>query len=173
MLGEDYLPALETIYNNTLIKAVEEENIVLISRMANELAPLVEAERDDAGDLKSISFIQYYYYTAQHAELMEYIDTRFAADRKGDHRWLYGAASRLVDMDQQYQTPELMRKAEEWFTACIELEKQYDYYFYYGMVLFFQKKITEALSAFEKAETLAVSEEQRLMIKQVLNYIQK
>jgi hypothetical protein len=104
---------------------------------------------------------------------MKYIDTRFAADRKGDHRWLYGAASRVVDMDQQYQTPELMRKGEEWFTTCIELDEQYDYYFYYGMVLFFQKKITEALSAFEKAETLAVNEEQRLMIRQVLNYIQK
>lgn len=173
VLGEDYLPALETIYSNTLVKAVEEENIVLISRMANELAPLMEVEQDDSGDLKSNPFIQYYYYTAQHEEMIKYIDTRFEADRKGDHRWLYGAASKVVDMDQQYQTPELMSKGEEWFTVCIELDEQYDYYFYYGMVLFFQKKVDEALPAFEKAETLAVSEEQRLMVKQVLNYIKK
>ena len=173
VLGEDYLSALETIYGNTLVKAVEKENIVLISRMANELAPLMELEQVDSGDLKSNPFIQFYYYTAQHEEMIKYIDTRFAADRKGDHRWLYGAASKVVDMDQQYQTPELMSKGEEWFTACIEMDEQYDYYFYYGMVLFFQKKVNEALLAFEKAETLAVGEEQRLMIKQVLNYIKK
>ncbi len=173
VLGKDYVPALESIYNNTLTKAVEEENIVLISRMANELAPLVEMEQDDSGDLKSMPFIQYYYFTGQYEELMGYIDTRFAADRKDDHRWLYGAASKVVDMDQQYQTPELMQKGEEWFATCISLDEQYDYYFYYGMVLFFQKRVEEARVSFVKAEVLAVNEEQRLMIKQVLNYINR
>lgn len=173
VLGEDYLPALETIYNNTLVKAVETENIELISRMANELAPLVEMERDDSGDLKSVPFLQYYYYTDQLEELIGYIDTRFAADRKGDHRWLYGAASQVIDMDQQVQTPELMIKGEEWFLACIALDEQYDYYFYFGMVEFFQQKIDKALLAFQKAEALAESDEQRQMVMQVLKYINR
>ena len=75
--------------------------------MANELSPLVEDERNRPVDLKSMPFIQYYYYTGQLEELIDYIDARFAADRKDDHRWLFGAASQVVDMDQQSQTPEI------------------------------------------------------------------
>jgi len=173
VLGKDYLPVLETIHNNTLLKAVEGKNIELVSRMANELAPLMERESDGSGDLKSLPFIQYYYYTSQHEELVGYIDSRFAADRKDDHRWLFGAASKVVDMDQQAMTPELLVKGEEWFQTCIELDEQYDYFFYYGMVLFFEKKTGEALVAFEKAESLAETEEQLAMIKQVLTYIRR
>ncbi|MEN8158077.1 MAG: thioredoxin family protein, partial [Bacteroidota bacterium] len=40
VLEADYLPALERIYSNSLMKAVEQENVELISRMANELSPL-------------------------------------------------------------------------------------------------------------------------------------
>ena len=171
VLGKEYIPVLETIYNNTLAKAVEQENIVLISRMANELSPLVMAERDETGDLLTLPFLQYYYYTGQIPELITYIDTRFGADRKGDHQWLFGVASQVVDMDQQNQTPEVMKKGEEWFATCISMEEQYDYYFYYGMVLFFQQKAEEAKVSFEKALTLATTGEQRSMISQVLKYI--
>ena len=55
------LPPLHNFFF-TRDSAVAVWDKVLISRMANELAPLVEAERDDAGDLKSIPFIQYYFY---------------------------------------------------------------------------------------------------------------
>ena len=171
VLGKDYLPALETIYNHTLVKAVEQENIVLISRLANELSPLVEAEKNDRIDLKSTPFLQYYYYTGQFEELIGYIDTRFGADRKDDHRWLFGAASQVVDMDQQTQTLDLLEKAREWFATCIELEEQYDYYFYQGMVLLFLHKIDASRSSFESALVLATTSEQRQMIDQVFKYI--
>lgn len=171
VLGKEYVPALQKIYNTTLVKAVEQENILLISRMANELSPLIEAERVETGDLKTMPFLQYYYYTDQVDELIKYIDTRFASDRKGDHQWLFGTASQVVDMDQQNQTPELMAKGEEWFSTCIEMEEQYDYYFYHGMVLFFQKRSEEARVSFGKASKLATTDEQRSMITQVLNYI--
>ena len=39
-----YMLAMEKIYNNTLVKAVDEDRIDLISKMANELTPLVEQE---------------------------------------------------------------------------------------------------------------------------------
>jgi thiol-disulfide isomerase/thioredoxin len=171
VLGDDYLPAMEMIYNNTLVKAVGQEDIGLVSRMANELAPLVETVVTPSWDLKSLPFIQYYYYTGQLDELIAYVDRRFAADRKGDHRWLFGAASQIVDMDQQYRTPELMAKGEEWFSECLGYEKHFDYYFYQGMVLLFQQKTGEARDSFENASAMAVSDEERSMVSQVLRYV--
>jgi len=171
ILGKEYLTALEMIYNNSLVKAVEEVNVGLISRMANELSPLVEAEQGETRDLKSLPFVQFYYYSGQVDELIKYIDSRFSSDRKGDHQWLFGVASQAVDMDQQNQTPKLIAKGKEWFSKCIELEQQYDYYFYHGMVLFFEKNNDDARVSFEKAQTLATTDEQRSMIIQVLRYI--
>ncbi|MCK5067217.1 MAG: thioredoxin family protein [Bacteroidales bacterium] len=170
ILGEDYLPAMEKIYNNTLIKAVEEERIDLISKMANELSPLVEDETG-SWDLRSLPFIQYYYYSNRSGELIAYVDQRFSSDRKGDHRWLYGAASQITDMDQQYQTESLLKKEAEWFAACIELAEHFDYYFYQGMVLFFLKEREEAKASFLKAESLAATLEQQEMIAQVLGFV--
>lgn len=171
VLGKDYIPALQKIYNNSLVKAVELEDIKLISRMANELSPLVEAEQTTKGDLRTLPFLQYYYYTGQLEELLSYVDKRFESDRKDDHQWLFGAASQIIDMDQQYQTPEILDKGEEWFSTCIEMDEQYDYYFYYGMVLLFKQQGDEARVSFEKALTLAVNQEQRSMIDQVLRYV--
>ena len=171
VLGEDYLPAMEIIYNNTLEKAVGQESITLISRMANELSPLVETAQPASWDLRSLPFLQYYYYTEQVEELITYVDRRFASDRKGDHRWLFGAASQIIDMDQQQQTPELLEKGEEWFSTCIGLEHQYDYYFYHGMVLFFQQDRQGAITSFETASTLTTTNEERAMIEQVLRYV--
>ena len=162
---------METIYNNTLKKAIEQENIVLISRMANELSPLLEPEVESRADLKTLPFIQYYYYTGQLEEMISYIDTRFAADRKDDHRWLFGVASQVVDMDQQTQNPLLLEKAGEWFAICIELDEQYDYYFYQGMVFLFRQKIDDSRASFELALELATTDEQRNMIAQVFKYI--
>ena len=104
-------------------------------------------------------------------ELITYVDQRFASDRQGDHRWLYGAASQITDMDQQYLTEALLNKGVEWFQTCIDLEEHFDYYFYHGMVLFFLKKQDEAKSSFLKAELLASDEEQQNMIDQVLEFV--
>jgi len=170
LLGEDYMLAMEKIYNNTLVKAVDKERIDLISKMANELAPLVELETI-SWDLRSLPFIQYYYYTNETDELVSYVDKRFATDRKSDHRWLYGAASQITDMDQQYQTEQLLKKELEWFAECIALEEHFDYYFYEGMVLFFLKEREKARGSFLKAESLASTQEQKAMVEQVLGYI--
>ncbi len=139
VLGDDYMVAMEKIYNNTLVKAVEEDNLQLISKMSNELALLVEGETSGSWDLRSLPFIQYYYYTDQVDELIAYVDDRFTSDRVDDHRWLYGAASQITDMDQQYLTEAVLEKGVEWFQACIDLEEHFDYFFYHGMVLFFLK----------------------------------
>ena len=171
VLGADYLPVMGIIYNKSLVKAIEQENILLISRMANELVPLVETGLAKSWDLKTLPFIQYYYYTQQVDELIAYVDRRFESDRKGDHRWLFGAASQIIDMDQQYQTPELLEKGEEWFSTCIEMGQQYDYYFYHGMVLLFQQEREGARASFEKASTLTTNDEERAMIEQVLRYV--
>jgi thioredoxin-related protein len=171
VLGEDYILAIEKIYNNSLVKAIEEDNIALISKMANELAPLVEEEAISSWDLRSQPFIQYYYYTNRIDELIDYVDDRFNSDRKGDHRWLYGAASQITDMDQQYRTEELLRKEVEWFQTCIDLEEAFDYYFYHGMVLYLLKEQEGAKTSFLKAQSMAVTDEQQQMIGQVLSYV--
>lgn len=171
VLGKEIVPVMETIYNNTLKKAIEQENIVLISRMANELSPLLEPEVESRADLKTLPFIQYYYYTRQLEEMITYVDTRFAADRRDDHEWLFGVASQVVDMDQQSQNPMLLEKAGEWFATCIELDEQYDYYFYQGMVFLFRQKIDDSRASFERALELATTDEQRKMVDQVFKYI--
>jgi hypothetical protein len=170
-LGADYLPALEKIYNNTLVKAVDKEDIGLISRMSNELSPLVEAEQDVNRDLRTLPFLQYYYYTGQNNELLSYVDSRYTSDRMGDHGWLFGAASQIVDMDQQYQTQEIMAKAESWFAECLTHEETYDYVFYLGMVQLFQRRPEEAKDAFNRAKGLASTPEETQMVDQVLRYV--
>jgi thioredoxin-related protein len=172
VLGDDYMLAMEKIYNNSLVKAIEEERIDLISKMANELAPLVE-DLTGSWDLRSLPFIQYYYYTNRTDELISYVDQRFATDRKEDHRWLYGAASQITEMDQQYRTEVLLKKEVEWFLVCIELEEQFDYYFYHGMVLFLLKDQDQAKDSFLKAESMASSQEQKEMIAQVMGFIKR
>lgn len=170
VLGEDYMLAMEKIYNASLVKAVDKDKIEIISKMANELAPLVEAETI-SWDLRSLPFIQYYYYTNQVEELTDYVDRRFESDKKDDHRWLYGAASQITDMDQQYRTPALLNKEVEWFEACLALEEHFDYYFYHGMVKLLLQKPDEAKASFVKAEALASTDEQRDMIGQVMGFI--
>lgn len=172
VLKDNYMLAMEKIYNNTLVKAVDEDNLLLISMMANDLAPLVEERETNSWDLRSLPFLQYYYYTGKIDELISYIDRRFASDRKGDHRWLYGAASQVVDMDQKYQTEELMAKGTEWFRECIDLDENFDYYFYLGMTLFFTDEQDESKSSFVKAKALASNEEQMNMVSQVLQYFE-
>ena len=171
VLGTDYMLALEKIYNNTLVKAVEKDRIDLISLMANELAPLVENETI-SWDLRSLPFIQYYYYTGRNAELISYVDKRFSTDRRDDHQWLFGAASQITDMDQQYLTEELLIKELEWYAVCIELEQQFDYYFYKGMVHSFLRNGEKAKVSFQRAEALAYTQEQKAMVNQVMGYIQ-
>jgi len=170
-LQEEYLPALEKIYNNTLVKAVEQADLALISRMSNELAPLVEAEQEGGRDLRTLPFLQFYYYTEQTEELLSYVDSRYTSDRMGDYEWLFGAASQLVDMDQQYQTPEIMSKSEQWFIECLDHEKTYDFYFYLGMVQLFQRRPEEAREAFGNAKALAMTDEENQMVDQVLRYV--
>lgn len=170
VLGDDYMLAMEKIYNASLVKAIDEENIELISKMANELAPLV-GEETSSWDLRSLPFIQYYYYTNLLDELIAYVDQRFATDKKGDHLWLYGAASQITDMDQQYRTEALLNKEVEWFAKCLELEEHFDYYFYHGMALLFLQRMDEAQASFVKAESMASTDEQNEMIGQVMIFL--
>ena len=171
VLGAEYMPAMEKIYHNSLVKAVENENIGLISRMANELSPLIEKEGIRSWDLRSLPFIQYYYYTDQYEELVSYVDRRFSSDRKGDHRWLFGAASQIVDMDQQNRNLTLMHKVEEWFQVCIGYEENFDYYFYHGIALYFQQEPVKARISFNKASELASTDDEKAMVSQVLGYV--
>ncbi len=170
-LGDDYMLAMEKAYNNTLVKAVEQEDVGLISNLSKELPPMIREEETSTWDLRSLPFLQYYYYTDQIGELVSYVNERFASDKKDDHRWLYSAASQVVDMDQQYRTAEVMENAAQWFKACIDLEEQFDYYFYRGMTLFFLEKEEEAKSSFRKAESLVSNDEQRDLINQVMGFV--
>ena len=172
VLKEDYMLAMETIYNNTLIKAIQNDRVDLISKMANELAPLVE-EETISWDLRSLPFIQYYYYSNKTQDLIEYVDNRFVTDRKGDHQWLYRAASHITNMDQQYRTEELLKKELEWYATCISLDEQFDYYFYHGMVLLFLNEQEDARKSFEHAEPLASTQEDKEMLAQVMEFLNR
>jgi thiol-disulfide isomerase/thioredoxin len=171
VLGDEFVPAMEKVYHHSLVKAVESEDISLISRIANELSPLIEREAVRTWDLRSLPFIQYYYYTNQYEKLVSYVDQRFSSDRKGDHRWLFGAATQIIDMDQQYRDLSLMKKGEEWLRICIGYEENFDYYFYLGMALYFQQEPVKARGVFHKASELASTDEEKAMVIQVLGYI--
>ena len=171
VLAEDFKPVIDRIYSNSLIDAVEQEDIGSISRIANELTPLMDPEEGRRIDQRSLPFLQYYYYTDQLSELTGYVDRRYDSDRKDDHGWLCGAAVAILSMDQQKRTPVLLEKEEKWLSECLGFEETYDYCFYMGMVLLFQQRSPEAKSMFEKAGPLASSEEEKAMLDQVLRYI--
>lgn len=171
VLGDEYTLTVEKIYNNTLVKAVEENDLKLISRLSNELTPLFEDDEVSAWDLRTLPFLQFYYYTDRLEELTGYVDSRFAADKKGDHRWLYHAASQITEMDRQYMTEELLAKAVEWYRTCIELEEHFDYYFYHGMMLYFLQRRDEAKESFLEARNLASEEDEQNMVNEVLGYL--
>jgi len=171
VLGDDYTLAVEKIYNNTLVKAVEEEDLKLISKLANEVPPLFKDDEVSAWDLRTLPFLQFYYYTDRLDELTSYVDSRFASDKKGDHRWLYHAASQITDMDQQYLTEELLVKSEKWYRACFEMKAHFDYYFYHGMTLYFLQRRDEAKDSFLKARALASEEDEQNMVNEVLGFL--
>jgi thiol-disulfide isomerase/thioredoxin len=171
VLSEEFKPAMDRIYSNTLSDAVEKGDLELVSRMASELSPLMEGGKNELIDQRSLPFIQYYYYAGLMGELTGYVDRRFAADRKDDHRWLCGATAVILGMDQQKLTPVILQKGVECMTICLGYEENYDYCFYMGMVLLFQQRMNEAEPLFQKAATMAVGEEEKAMIDQVLRYI--
>jgi len=171
VLGDDYMLAVENIFNRTLVKAIEEENITLISALSNEIPPLVEKGGTDASGLRTLPFLQYYYYTGKHNELIKYVDDRYAVEKKDDHEWLYTTVSQIIDMDQQYGTQVLLENGVDWFQACIDLDKQFDYYFYHGMVLYMLKQPDEARRSFNEAEKLAEDKEQKELISQVMGFV--
>jgi len=171
VLGDDYTLAVEKIYNNTLVKAIEEEDLKLISKLANEVPPLFKDDEVSAWDLRTLPFLQFYYYTDRLDELTSYVDSRFASDKKGDHRWLYHAASQITDMDQQYLTEELLVKSEKWYRTCFEMKAHFDYYFYHGMTLYFLQRRDEAKDSFLKARALASEEDEQNMVNEVLGFL--
>lgn len=171
-LGDDFMLAMEKIYNNSLVKAVEEQNLATVSKMANELAPMIRSEETGSWDLRSLPFIQYYYYTDQLEELISYVDERFGSDRRGDHEWLFGAASQITSMDQQYRTGKLLNKEVEWFQSCIDLKEHFDYYFYHGMVLFLLNKGAEAKESLVKARGLAGDEDEKELVDELMGYVE-
>lgn len=171
VLGEDYEGAMQKIYANTLSRAVEQQDVELVSRMAGELSHLLVPGEDDGLDMRSLPFIQFYYYSGEVEALASYVDRRFDTDRKDDHRWLCGAASRILGMDQRALTPSLLESCYQWLSTCLEYEENYDYHFYMGMVLFFQQKTSEAEQSFQSAERMATGEDEKAMIEQVMRYI--
>jgi hypothetical protein len=76
-------------------------------------------------------------------------------------------------MDQQYLTPSIQKKGVEWFQQCIELDEQFDYYFYKGMCLYFTERTDEAREAFLSAGLLSKDEEQEALINQVMQFINR
>lgn len=172
VLGEDYMLVIESVFNRTLMKGIEEENVAIIKVLSDNIGSFLEGQDVDAESLVDLPYLQYYYYSNKFDELFSYVDDIFAESRAGDHQWLFSAASRVIDMDQQYLTPEIQEKGVEWFQACIELDEQYDYFFYKGMCLFFTDQRQEAKGAFTKAAGLTEDPEETQMIRQVMDFIE-
>jgi hypothetical protein len=66
-----------------------------------------------------------------------------------------------------------MAKGEEWFAECLKHEETYDYVFYYGICQLFQRKSEQAKESFNKAASLATTEEERQMVDQVIRYVNR
>lgn len=170
-VGSNYMGILEKIYNNSLTLALERNDLTMVSRLSNELMPMFEAGSGVERDFRSVPFIQYYYNSGKIRELTSYVEDRYASDRKDDHGWLFEMTSQIVNMDQNTLTPDLLKKNEEWLKTCIESEETHDYYFYLGMVLFFQKKKEASIEALEKSLVFASNEEQKSTVDRALQYI--
>lgn len=171
LFGEEYMLVIESVFNRTLMKGIEEENIEIIDLLSESIDKYVKGTEAEAESLEHLPYLQYFYYSGKNSELIEYVDATYNKSYKGDHEWLFESASQVVDMDQQYITPEIQEKGIEWFQTCIDLEARYDYYFYKGMCLYFTKKVSEAEESFKTAGALAEDEEQKQMVGQVMEFI--
>lgn len=170
IFGDTYATALSLVYQNTLVKAVEEGDITLISALANELAPIL-IELNGAKYQKSLPFVHYYYLSRQYDELIAYVDERFASDRKDDHIWLFAMASNVGDMDQESMNSQLLEKEIDWFTACIALKEESDYYFYRGVTHLFIGDVYLAMTDLEQALELAENDEEKVAVQKVIDYV--
>jgi len=171
VLGDEYLAVVESVFNNTLIKGIEEEDRDIIRLLSDNIGRFVEGSDVDAESLKYLPFLQYYYYSGKNDELIAYVDQTYSEQFPGDHEWLFRTASTIIDMDQQYNTELIQSRGVEWFQACLELEERFDYYFYKGMCLYFTYRFSESEAAFNSAGKLAGDADEQALIEQVLQYI--
>lgn len=172
LLGDDYIVAIEQVFNRSLVKAIREGDPAIIKIISENIDRYVEGTEAEGESLEHMPYLQYYYYSGLNDQLIDYVDSIYQNNYKGDHAWLFGTASKIIDMDQQYLTPLIQEKGVEWFQTCIDLAERFDYYFYKGMCLYVTQKPEEAKAAFTKAGELAEGTEQNSLVRQVMQFIE-
>jgi thiol-disulfide isomerase/thioredoxin len=134
-LGDDLETFIDHAVTKSIESAVENNDIANIESLAVKLPELAAGTGNDVSLLEGRLFVYFYHYTGQFEALAGYIDKEYEAKHKGDHQWLFEAASNAVFLDPRNSV--LAEKGLGWFQRCIDLEEMHEYYYHLALCEYF------------------------------------
>lgn len=143
---------LEDFIDYALTEAIEfsvqDADPVYIRELNSILPELSQGTSLDPGEMETRSYVYYYHYSGLIDELITYIDDNYA-ERKGDHRWLFNAASDAVFLDPQNK--KMASKGLEWFNECLSRSETQEYYYHLALCQYFTDSPEEAAKSLKKS----------------------
>ena len=165
-LDDDLQGFVEQTHDQSILLAVEAQDFTIAQEFIFLLPDLAEDTNLNAGEMETRSFVYFYHYSKDYDKLIDYVDNTYLATKNGDHEWLFKAASDAVFLD-----PSISRMSEkgiEWFKTCLELQENFNYYFYLGLSQYYAYQVDDSLASFRKAREFASSEEESETIEGVI-----
>jgi len=130
-LGGEYESFIDHIVTRSIELAVEGEDITYISDLNKILPALTEGTSFDPVEMNTRTHVYYYHYTGQFDELINYINTTYESEHKGDSEWLFSAASDAVFLDPKNE--QIAEQGLDWFRTCIDLKETHAYYYHLAL----------------------------------------
>lgn len=168
-LAEDLEEFIDHILTQSIERAVENNDIAYIQKINQVLPELSESTDLDPDEMETRSYIYFYHYSDQIENLISYIDSEYESKRKGDHEWLFEAASNAVFLNPQNRP--VAEKGLEWFQTCLDSKENQEYYYHLALCEYFtdspDKAIVSLRKSLEFTEDPEIIETTRSIIEQV------
>jgi thiol-disulfide isomerase/thioredoxin len=134
-LGDDLEMFIDHAVTKAIESAVEESALEYLRALAKILPELTKGTSMDPQLLESRMYVYFFHYSEQFDALVGYIDEEYEANHKGDHEWLFEAASNAVFLDPRNSV--LAEKGLGWFQRCIDLKETHAYYYHLALCEYF------------------------------------
>ena len=168
-IGQDLEDFVDHVLTQSIERAVEKTEIDYLEKINTVLPELSKGTTLDPDEMETRSYIYFYHYSDRIEELISYIDSEYEANRKGDHAWLFQAASNAVFLDPQIRP--VAEKGLEWFQTCLDSNENHEYYYHLALCEYFtgssQKAIQSLQKSLEFTEDAEVIETTRSIIEQL------
>jgi thiol-disulfide isomerase/thioredoxin len=168
-MGEDLGAFLEHSLTRAIESAVEWRDIKYIEQFNEVLPALIESTNLDIDEMRTRSYVYFYHYSERFDDLIQYIDSVYA-DRKGDHEWLYKAASDAVFLNPQ--NVQMAEKGLEWFHACIDLQPTYEYYYSLALCQYFTDSPEKTIVNLRKSLEYTDDQEVIASVSQIIEQLE-